>query len=408
MHPRHLSIKNYTYSLPDERIAKYPLAERDLSKLLIYKNGEINEDVYRNLALHIPENALLVFNNTKVIHARLLFKNANGTIIEIFCLEPAGENPEMASAMAKTKSARWNCMIGRASKWKEKILEFRTEDYTLSAELVERTPDAFVVEFNWQPEHFTFAEILDRTGMMPIPPYLRRASEEIDQSRYQTVYAQYEGSVAAPTAGLHFTEFVFEKLKAKHIESEYVTLHVGAGTFKPVKSETIGEHLMHAELMDVKIETIEHLLNAVSNKKKAVIAVGTTSLRTIESLYWMGVKTNLNPECSIHELEVNQWDAYDIPVSISGEQALQSFLVWIKKNDLQKILCKTRIMIAPGYRLKIADALITNFHQPDSTLLLLVAAVVGDKWKEIYDYALAHNFRFLSYGDGSLLWADKE
>ena len=406
MHPRHLSIKNFTYSLPDERIAKYPLPERDLSKLLVYKNGAIAEDVYRKIAQHIPENALLVFNNTKVIHARLLFKNANGATIEIFCLEPAGENTEMASATSQTKSARWNCLIGKASKWKEKKLEYKTDDYTLTAELVERTPDAFVVEFNWQPEHFTFAEILDRTGMMPIPPYLRRASEEIDQSRYQTLYAQYEGSVAAPTAGLHFTENVFENLNAKHVETEYVTLHVGAGTFKPVKAETIGEHLMHAELLDVKIETIKHLLSAVSNNGKAIIAVGTTSLRTIESLYWMGVKANLNPACSIHELEVNQWDPYDIQEPVPAEKALQSLLDWMKKNGLQKMICKTQIMIAPGYRLEIADAIITNFHQPDSTLLLLVAAVVGDKWKEIYDYALSHNFRFLSYGDGSLLWSN--
>lgn len=402
MHPKELQIKNFTYDLPEDRIAKYPLPERDLSKLLIYRNGKIEEDIYSNVSEHIPANSLLVFNNTKVIHARLFFHNASGAKIEIFCLEPAEEKADMASVMSKKKSVRWNCMIGRASKWKEKVLTYKTERFTLTAEIVERTSDAFVVEFNWTPEDLSFAEILDQTGMMPIPPYLKRDSEDVDLKRYQTVYAKHEGSVAAPTAGLHFTESIFEKLKAKNIAIEEVTLHVGAGTFKPVKSETMQDHEMHAEVIDVSIETIRHLHDSLQQN---IIAVGTTSLRTIESLYWMGVKAKQNPESSIDELEIKQWDAYETSVAIQATEALDALIDWMKKNELTRLICKTQILIAPSYKLKIARALITNFHQPNSTLLLLVAAVVGGDWKRIYDYAMENNFRFLSYGDGSLLFA---
>lgn len=402
MHPRELQIKNFTYDLPENKIAKYPLAERDLSKLLVYRDGKIAEDVYRNIAEHIPENSLLIFNNTKVIHARLFFKSATGAKIEIFCLEPAEENTEFASVMSKQKSVRWHCMIGRASKWKEKTLEHRTADFTLTAEIIERTSDAFIIEFSWTPGELSFAEILDKSGMMPIPPYLKRDSEEIDLKRYQTVYAKHEGSVAAPTAGLHFTETIFEKLKAKNISKEEVTLHVGAGTFKPVKSETMNEHEMHAELMDVTITTIQHLLDSLQQN---IIAVGTTSLRTLESLYWMGVKTKLNPEISLQDLEIKQWDAYEQTQPYEVSDVLEALIFWMKKNEMERLICKTQIMIAPSYELKIANALITNFHQPNSTLLLLVAALVGDDWKKIYNHALENDFRFLSYGDGSLLFA---
>lgn len=406
MHPRELQIKNFTYDLPENKIAKYPLAERDLSKLLIYRDGKISEDVYRNIAEHIPENSLLVFNNTKVIHARLFFKSATGAKIEIFCLERAEENKEFASVMSKQKSVRWHCMVGRASKWKEKILEHSTADFILTAEIVERTSDAFIIEFAWTPEQLSFAEILDKSGMMPIPPYLKRDSEEIDLKRYQTVYAKHEGSVAAPTAGLHFTEAIFEKLKAKNISKEEVTLHVGAGTFKPVKSETMNEHEMHAELIDVTITTIQHLHETL---QQSIIAVGTTSLRTIESLYWMGVKAKLNPEISLQDLEITQWDAYEPTLQGSkiyeASEILEALIFWMRKNEMERLICKTQIMIAPSYELKIANALITNFHQPNSTLLLLVAAVVGDDWKEVYKHALENDFRFLSYGDGSLLFA---
>ena len=411
--------------MPDERIAKYPLAERDLSKLLIYKRGQISQDIYRNLSQHIPPNSLLVFNNTRVIPARLFFKNATGAKIEIFCLDPALVSPfvssrpgregdgrgDMASAMSQTGSARWNCLIGRANKWKEKQLKLEVADFTLTAEMVSRTTDSFVVEFTWQPAHYTFAEILDKTGMMPIPPYLRRESEEVDQLRYQTVYAAQKGSVAAPTAGLHFTEEVMNSLKAKSIQSAYVTLHVGAGTFKPVKAEKMEGHEMHAEMIDVDIATIQSLIQSLNNN---IIAVGTTSLRTIESLFWMGVKAQLNAGATINQFEVKQWDPYELATSNVGKEqtglALQALLDWMNKNQLTRLICKTQIMIAPGYKLRVADAIITNFHQPASTLLLLVAAVIGnneEEWKRIYEYALQNQFRFLSYGDGSLLWANK-
>jgi S-adenosylmethionine:tRNA ribosyltransferase-isomerase len=411
MHPKNLSIADFTYNLSDERIAKYPLAERDLSKLLIYKERGIAEDIYRNIAQHIPSNSLLVFNNTRVIPARLFFKNATGAKVEIFCLDPAGDSRDMSSAMSQTGKTRWNCLIGRANKWKEKQLHCAGNEFTLTAEIIDRKADSFVVEFTWQPEHLTFAEILDKTGMMPIPPYLRRESEQLDQLRYQTVYAIEKGSVAAPTAGLHFTPAVMNSLQDKGIQSCYVTLHVGAGTFKPVKAERMEGHEMHAEVIGVSAETIQALIQSLSQN---IIAVGTTSLRTIESLFWMGLKAQQDPGATIHQLEIKQWEAYEFtPQSQDKEHtriALESLLSWMEKNGLKRLLCKTQIMIAPGYKLRVADAIITNFHQPSSTLLLLVAAVIGDGtegWKKIYDYALAHQFRFLSYGDGSLLWAEK-
>ncbi len=405
MLPKDLQIKNFTYDLPEGRIARYPLPERDLSKLLIYKNQKIEQDIYRNISQHIPPSSLLVFNNAKVIHARLFFHTTTGGKIEIFCLEPAEENTDMASIMSRKESVRWNCLVGRFAKWKEKTLQHKAENFTLTAEIIERSTDAFVIEFTWSPEKLTFAEILDQTGMMPIPPYLKRESEELDLKRYQTLYAKHEGSVAAPTAGLHFTQNIFEELKAKNISRAEVTLHVGAGTFKPVKSETMHEHQMHAEVIDVSTETIQLILHSLQHN---IIAVGTTSLRTIETLYWMGVKAKLNPESSLEDLEIKQWDAYDLTCQVSGtwqvSEIIQALIIWMKKNDLQRLICKTKIMIAPPYQLKIAKAIITNFHQPNSTLLLLVAALVGDEWKNIYNHALENNFRFLSYGDGSLLF----
>lgn len=413
MHPKELQIKDFTYDLPEERIARYPLAERDLSKLLIYSNGQIAEDVYKNVSEHIPANSLLVFNNTRVIPARLFFKSATGAKIEIFCLEPAGET-DLVSVMGRTKSVRWNCLVGRASKWKEKVLHHTTNDFTLSAEIIERTSDTFVIEFSWQPEALTFAEILDKTGMMPIPPYLKRDSEELDLSRYQTVYAKYEGSVAAPTAGLHFTKAIFNSLQAKNITSAEVTLHVGAGTFKPVKSETIEQHEMHAEVIDVTVELLQKIVGAIKTSEVVktrdaapkIIAVGTTSLRTIESLYWMGLKALQKPDITLEELEIKQWDVYDGGLQETEPvAALNALIGWLQKNESDRLICKTQILIAPSYKLKIASALITNFHQPNSTLLLLVAAIVGDDWRKIYSHALQNNFRFLSYGDGSLLFA---
>lgn len=405
-----VQIKDFTYDLPNDRIAKYPLESRDLSKLLVYQNGNITEDIYKNLDQHISENALFVFNNSKVIQARLHFKNANGGNIEIFCLEPSGEDAEPSSAMIKKQSVAWECLIGRLDRWKEDQICIKTNDCTLQAEIVKRNGNLFTVKFSWQPEDLCFAEVLEKVGNIPIPPYLKRESEAIDKSRYQTVYATQEGSVAAPTAGLHFTNDIFEKLDSKKALIDYVTLHVSAGTFKPVKSETLEGHDMHAEWIEVSKDSIQKLIHQLSDNhsKKNIIAVGTTSMRTIESLYWMGVKAHQNMEVTIQDLEVKQWDAYELNQELSALDALNSLLVWLHKNNIEKIICKTQLLIVPIYKLRIIQALITNFHQPSSTLLLLVAAVVGDDWKTIYDYALAHDFRFLSYGDGSLLFSNKQ
>ena len=401
MHPKNLSIKDFTYSLPEERIAKYPLAERDTSKLLIYRQGEITEDIYVKIDTYIPENSLLIFNNTKVVEARLLFHKPSGGMIEIFCLAPDERYPDITSAFLEQGKVFWQCLIGGASKWKHgQVLEKKVNSIALEAKYIEKRSDCFVIELTWSPYHLSFAEILHKAGAIPLPPYIKREVEKSDSERYQTIYAHTNGSVAAPTAGLHFTHTIFEKLKEKNIQSDFVTLHVGAGTFKPVKSETLEEHEMHGEFIDVSKKTIENILNNLNN---AIIAVGTTSLRTIESLYWLGIKTLLNPNIEI--LSLSQWEVYDIPdKNISVKKSLESILQWMDKKSLQRLLTKTQIIIAPGYKIKIANALITNFHQPQSTLLLLVAALIGQDWKKIYTYALKNEFRFLSYGDGNLLW----
>jgi len=409
MQAQEFQIKNFTYDLPENRIAKYPLSERDLSKLLVYKKGNISEDVYINLDKYISDKSLFIFNNTKVIQARLHFRNSTGGRIEIFCLEPSEANSEPSSAMIKKNCVEWECLIGRVDKWKEKIISIKTKDFVLNAEIVKRNVNVYTIRFSWQPNNFTFAEILEHVGEMPIPPYLKRESEEIDVNRYQTVYAAQQGSVAAPTAGLHFTKQIFEKLKSKNAIIDYVTLHVGAGTFKPVKSETLEGHDMHSEWIEVDKKSIVKILEQISEKgtNKNIVAVGTTSLRTIESLYWMGLKANQNMDASIQELEVKQWDAYELQQSLTTTDSLNCLLAWLRKNNIEKLICKTQILIVPSYELRIANALITNFHQPSSTLLLLIAAVVGDDWRMIYDYALANDFRFLSYGDGSLLFNNK-
>lgn len=401
MHPKDIRIQDYTYELPEERIARYPLAERHNSKLLVYKPGlPVQEDIYLHLSNYLPVSSLLVFNNTRVIQARLFFETGTGARIEIFCMEPAGD---LASAMSSTGSCRWYCMVGKAAKWKQEAIVCRTTGATIQAVLIERTPASFLVEFTWQPSSLTFAEVLDKAGVLPIPPYLKRETEAIDLARYQTIYAKEEGSVAAPTAGLHFTPEVFEALHQKGIKQAEVTLHVGAGTFKPVKSETMAGHDMHAELMNVNTQTIEQLVAAIS--QVPVVAVGTTSLRTIESLYWMGLKALHNPNASLHQLEVKQWDAYELYPSADTVTALKALQQWMVAHDQTEVICKTQLTICPPYKLKVANALITNFHQPNSTLLLLIAAVAGPSWKQIYEYALHHDFRFLSYGDGSLLFA---
>lgn len=406
MHPKRLFIKDFIFNLPEEKIAKYPLAERDESKLLIYKNGAIKSDIYCNLDAHIPDSSLLVFNNTKVVEARLLFKKSTGTIIELFCLEPGDQYPDITTAMLQKKKVTWKCLVGGAKKWKEELLKIsfviNAHTIELFAKKIEKKNDYFLVEFFWNDEQLSFAEVLHFAGAVPLPPYLNRNAEETDKERYQTIYAKYDGSVAAPTAGLHFTDRLFEKLNAKNIKTDFVTLHVGAGTFKPVKSETMQEHEMHTEFIEVRKQLIENLLQHLN---ETIIAVGTTSLRTIESLYWLGVKTIINPDILLHELQLLQWDAYDLTTEeISVEKSLLALLQWMNKHDSEVLITKTQIIIAPGYDLKIAHALITNFHQPQSTLLLLVAALVFDDWRKIYDYALQNNYRFLSYGDGSLIW----
>jgi len=406
MNPGNISISDYTYTLPEEKIARYPLSARDSSKLLLYRKGQIIEDVYRNIDQYIPGNNLLVFNNTRVIEARLLFQKPSGGIIELFCLEPAAEYADISSGMLQAERVQWKCLVGGASKWKpgqvlQKTITHDNEPLVLEARYKAKQSDCFIIEFKWTPGHFSFAEILHFAGVMPLPPYLKRAAETADAERYQTIYALQDGSVAAPTAGLHFTPHVFEKLHAKQIYTSFVTLHVGAGTFKPVKTETIDAHEMHAEFIDVNRETIEQLRSFTGK----IYAVGTTSARTLESLYWMGVKTQIEPAIQPGDLFISQWEVYsqltehatDVPA------ALQSLLDWMNKNKLQRLISKTQILIAPGYPFKIIRGLITNFHQPNSTLLLLVAALTGDDWKKIYAYALDHAFRFLSYGDGCLL-----
>ena len=407
MNPKNIFITDYIYSLPEEKIAAFPLPDRDASKLLVYKNNAISEDTYQNIAAYLPEKSLLVFNNTKVIPARILFQKPTGGIIEIFCLEPYEAISEYSTIMNKKEKVRWKCMIGGISKWKEgalvKTISNQQLTIKLKVSLIEKLPDAYVVEFEWQPAQLSFAEVIAQMGNIPLPPYIKRELEDADKERYQTIYAAFDGSVAAPTAGLHFTERIFTSLKEKNIENFFVTLHVGEGTFKPVKANTMQKHEMHAEWIDVTKDTIKKLAENIGN----IIAVGTTSLRTMETLYWMGAKTILFPESTREELTIHQWDVYEEPMvssNVLAEDALASLLGWMQKNNYESIFAKTQILIAPGYHFKIVNALITNFHQSQSTLLLLVAAAIGSKWKNIYDYALNNEFRFLSYGDGSLLF----
>ncbi|HEX4958606.1 MAG TPA: S-adenosylmethionine:tRNA ribosyltransferase-isomerase [Lacibacter sp.] len=406
-HPQTIAIKDYTYELPQERIAKYPLPERDLSKLLIYKNGNINETTYRNIVEEFVPGTLLVFNNTKVIEARIFFQKSTGSVIEIFCLEP-GYGMELTQAMTSKGKVVWNCLIGGAGKWKQPVLEkqIKIGDHTivLSAQIKERLPDCFVIEFSWNDD-YAFGEVLHYAGVIPLPPYLHRNAEQADYERYQTVYAKNEGSVAAPTAGLHFTPQLLDALEKKGVQTEQVTLHVGAGTFKPVKSETIAEHEMHKEWIQVNLSTIERIING---KFDCIVPVGTTSFRTLESLYWMGVKAINNPSASIEELEIKQWDAYDLTGIYTPRESLTALINWMKRHQLEQLICHTQLLAAPGYVPKVTDAIITNFHQPNSTLLLLVASLIGTDWRRVYEYAFNHDFRFLSYGDGSLLWVTKQ
>ena len=403
MKTKEIQIQDYNYPLPDERIAKFPIAERDHSKLLIYNKGEVGEDVFYHLPEHLPQGALMVFNNTKVIQARLHFRKETGALIEIFLLEPA--KPADYEQMFQTRDCcQWLCIIGNQKKWKEgalsRTLDINGKQMTITATRKGEAGTSQLIEFQWDGGA-SLAEVIDAIGELPIPPYLNRKAEESDKTTYQTVYSKIKGSVAAPTAGLHFTERVLADLDQHGIEREELTLHVGAGTFKPVKSATIGEHDMHTEYVAVRRHTIERLL---AHNGEA-IAVGTTSVRTLESLYYMGLKVLRNPDVKEEDLHVNQWEPYE---DVSGKMedarvVLKALLDWMVRNDMTVLHSSTQIIIAPGYDYKIVRMLVTNFHQPQSTLLLLVSAFVKGDWRKIYDYALSHDFRFLSYGDSSLL-----
>lgn len=401
--PKNLSIADFDYPLPDSRIAVYPASQRHDSRLLIYENAKISEDVFRNIHTHLPSHSLLVLNNTRVVEARIIFQKPTGARIEIFCLEPGDEYPDVTTALTQHGSVIWKCMVGRASSWQHHTtLEKKLDDlHTLYAKIIAKKEDHFIIQLSWINEDISFAEVLHMAGSTPLPPYIRRKAEASDLERYQTVYAHKSGSVAAPTAGLHFTPEVMKDLEATSIECDYVTLHVGAGTFKPVKTEHMSSHEMHAEYIDVKKSLLKKL---AADKNTPVIAVGTTSLRTLESLYWIGVKIHNNKSITTEELHLQQWEPYENHSDLSVTQALQSLINWMDEHGTDSLITRTSLLIAPPYRFRLADILITNFHQPRSTLLLLVAAFIGEDWKRVYTYALENNFRFLSYGDSCLLF----
>ena len=403
METKQIHITDYNYELPDERIAKFPLKERDHSKLLVYRHGEVGEDVFYNLPTYLPSGALMVFNNTKVIQARMHFRKETGALIEVFLLEPYAP-ADYEQMFQTTGSCSWLCIVGNLKKWKEGTLSrafsVNGVETTLSVTRRDEVGTSHLIEFDWNTD-VSLAEILHALGELPIPPYLNRKTEESDKQTYQTVYSKIKGSVAAPTAGLHYTPSVLEALDNAGIDREEVTLHVGAGTFKPVKSSTIGEHEMHTEFICVHRQTLEKLLR----HDASAIAVGTTSVRTLESLYYIGVKLHANPHLEEHELHVQQWEPYTVPPEqlITPREAIESVLRFLDDNGLSSLHSSTQIIIAPGYEYKIVKMLVTNFHQPQSTLLLLVSAFLHGDWHKVYDYALSHDFRFLSYGDSSLL-----
>jgi len=399
---RKILIEDYTYQLPNDRIAYHPLAKRDASKLLVYKSGKITDSHFYNLPDELPENSLLILNNTKVIEARILFQKKSSGVIEIFCLEPFEQS--METALQQQGNSRWKCMIGGASKWKpgqilEKELVIEGKPVLLQATYQDKADESFIIEFTWQPSDLYFVQVIHAAGAIPLPPYIKRGAETIDADRYQTIFGKHEGSVAAPTAALHFTEDVFQDLEKKNISSEFVTLNVGAGTFKPVKTASIADHQMHGEYFTVTKNVLEAIINA-----ERVIAVGTTSLRTIESVYWLGIK--LLRGAIDKEWVLDQWEVYDLDGSINYKESLSAVVEWMNKNEASALNCRTSLLIVPSYQFKIPLGLVTNFHQPQSTLLLLVAAFIGEDWKKVYQHALENDYRFLSYGDSSLLWRE--
>lgn len=398
---RDISINSFTYDLPDSKIAKYPLSKRDDSKLLLLKDGKISQDIFHNLSNHIADGSIMVFNNTKVIRARVMFFKETGAKIEIFCLEPHSP-ADYERAFSVNDKCQWLCLVGGRKKWKSGALKITFlhdgKENTLSAEIVKHQDKESVIEFSWNNNTLTFGEILHILGKIPIPPYLCRESTETDNETYQTVYSKIEGSVAAPTAGLHFTQNVLDDLSSHNIECCELTLHVGAGTFLPVKTEKIADHTMHIEHFEVQLSVLEK----IASKASEIIAVGTTSVRTLESLSVLGYRV-LTTDNADTKRSVGQWEAYDIPKSVTGKELLSALLSYMKIQKLETLHCSTGIMITPTYNFKVVGRLITNFHQPQSTLLLLINAAVGDCWRDIYNYALENDFRFLSYGDSSLL-----
>lgn len=396
-----IKIEDYNYPLPDERIAKYPLSERDASKLLIYRNGNVSEDRFRNIAEQIPEGSVMVFNDTKVVPARLHFQRESGAHIEIFCLEPVLPE-EYVTMFAVTERCRWKCIVGNVKRWKSDTLHLynplndtEIEDMGLRADLVERCGETSIVEFTWK-NGAPFSKVLEICGSVPIPPYLNRDTENIDLERYQTLYARFRGSVAAPTAGLHFTEDVLNEIRSRNVVTDTVCLHVGAGTFLPVKSSNVAEHTMHREPFVVTLPLLERLID----KTGSLVAVGTTSVRTLESLYYIGVKCIESGKPS----DVDQWEPYTREYPYTVQESLNAIADYLRANGLDELKVGTRIIIVPGYEFKLVDVLVTNFHQPQSTLLLLISAFVKGDWHNIYDFALENGFRFLSYGDSSILF----
>ena len=397
---KNIAIADYDYPLPEERIAKFPIEQRDHSKLLCLKGDDISEHHFYDLPDLLPQDTMLVFNDTKVIHARLFFRKETGAVIEVFCLEP--HQMPVVQAFEQRERCTWTCFIGNNKKWKSGplTLEFSilNSQFSIQATRREAVGNAWVVDFEWTGG-LSFAEVIEAAGVIPLPPYLNRQAEASDATRYQTVYAHHDGSVAAPTAGLHFTPEVFDNLKIKDIQTEYITLHVGAGTFKPVSTDTIGEHEMHVEPVHVTADNLRHI---IAHQGKPLIAVGTTSVRTLESLYWFGVQLQSNPD--LDHMHVNQWDPYTVSQgsALRMDESYSNILAWLERHDTDRLDGETQLMIAPGYQYRVINGLVTNFHQPKSTLLLLVSALIGDRWKECYRYALDHGFRFLSYGDSCL------
>lgn len=394
-----IAIDEYDYPLPEERIAKYPLAERDASSLLVLKDKKIQKSQFMHIGDFLPDETLLVFNETKVIRARLQFHKATGSRIEVFCLEP---EQDYQVAFAAPSPVRWKCLVGNAKRWKEgklaMTLNVKGQETTLFAERLAHNDQHSEIEFSWMPSNLPFADVLEAAGEIPLPPYLHRDAEPDDRDRYQTVFARYDGSVAAPTAGLHFTQPLIAALREHGFTFDEVTLHVGAGTFRPVATDTIGEHAMHSETIVVRQSLIQNLINHIG---KPIIPVGTTSTRTLESLYWIGVMLD-EQGMELRPLHVNQWFPYENHTSISANKALQNIVDYLNQHRLTRLEASTALMIAPSYKMRVITGLITNFHQPKSTLLLLVSALIGERWKECYRFALDNGFRFLSYGDSCL------